>query len=99
MQYLVFSYGTLLLSGVQESVIGRQIAGKPDRLAGHRKSSVRDGDTSYPNIVSAEGEYVDGFILEVSEDELARMDMYEGGLYTRVKVTLESGAEAWVYRA
>ena len=99
MQHSVFAYGTLLLPGVQETVIGRQIEGKPDRLAGHRKSSVRDGDTSYPNIVSAEGEHVDGYILEVSQDELARMDMYEGGIYTRLKVTLESGMEAWVYSA
>lgn len=99
MQHFVFAYGTLLLLGVQETVIGRQIVGRPDRLLGHRKSSVRDGDTSFPNIVTAEGEHVDGFVLEVSQEELARMDMYEGGLYTRLKVTLESGAEAWVYRA
>lgn len=99
MQHLVFAYGTLLLSGVQESVIGRRISGKPDRLAGHRKSTVRDGDTSYPNIVSAENEHVEGFILEVSQEELARMDMYEGSIYTRLKVTLVSGTEAWVYRA
>lgn len=98
MQHSVFAYGTLLLPGVQEMVIGRQIEGKPDRLAGHRKSSVRDGETSYPNIVSADGEHVDGYILEVSQDELARMDMYEGGIYTRLKVTLESGTKAWVYR-
>lgn len=99
MQHFVFAYGTLLLPGVQETVIGRQVMGKPDRLAGHRKTSVRDSDTSYPNIVTADGEYVDGFVLEVSQEELARMDMYEGGLYTRLKVTLGSGAEAWVYRA
>ena len=38
-------------------------------------------------------------MLEVSPEELARMDIYEGSVYTRVKVTLQSGTEAWVYRA
>jgi len=99
MMHSIFAYGTLLLAGVQETVIGRQVAGKPDRLVGYRKSTVRDGDTSYPNIVTADGEFIEGYVLEVSQEELARVDMYEGGLYTRAKVTLESGAEAWVYRA
>lgn len=99
MQHSIFAYGTLLLPGVQETVIGRQIVGKRDRLANHRKSTVRDGDTSFPNIVSADGEFVEGYLLEVSQEELARVDMYEGGLYKREKVTLESGIEAWVYRA
>jgi gamma-glutamylcyclotransferase (GGCT)/AIG2-like uncharacterized protein YtfP len=97
MDHLIFAYGTLLIASVQEAVIGRRIAGTPDRLAGYRKSILRDGDDSYPNLVPDAAEVVDGRVIDVTRGELARIDEYEGELYTRRRITLESGVEAWVY--
>jgi hypothetical protein len=36
-------------------------------------------------------------VLELTPDELARCDVYEGDEYRRLRVTLRSGTEAWVY--
>jgi gamma-glutamylcyclotransferase (GGCT)/AIG2-like uncharacterized protein YtfP len=97
--HLIFAYGTLLNPAVQETVIGRQIAGKRDRLSGYRKATLQDGAESYPNLVPDENSRVDGHIIEVTQEELGRIDLYEAGLYSRHKVTVESGTEAWVYFA
>lgn len=97
MGHLVFAYGTLLIPAVQETVIGRRIAGKPDRLQGFRKTTLQDGSDSFPNMSPDPEGHVDGQIIEVSQDELNRIDMYEGDLYLRQKVTLESGTETWAY--
>ncbi|NUM54949.1 MAG: gamma-glutamylcyclotransferase [Candidatus Hydrogenedentes bacterium] len=97
MNHLVFAYGTLLISGVQEAVLGRAIPGRPDRLRGYRKTTLQDGTDSFPNLAPEADGRVDGRVIEVTQDELNRIDMYEGDLYARHRVTLESGTEAWVY--
>jgi gamma-glutamylcyclotransferase (GGCT)/AIG2-like uncharacterized protein YtfP len=40
---------------------------------------------------------VQGSVLSLSDAELASADDYEVDDYARVRVTLASGAEAWVY--
>jgi len=95
----LFAYGTLLDPGVQRLVIGRCIPGEPDQLAGYRRTTVRDGEESYPNLAADPGGRVDGRVLTVDEDEMGRMDRYEGSLYRRVETTLASGLCAWVYIA
>jgi gamma-glutamylcyclotransferase (GGCT)/AIG2-like uncharacterized protein YtfP len=40
---------------------------------------------------------VNGTVFEVSERELARADAYEPAGYKRVRATLASGKQAWVY--
>ncbi|MDP9109131.1 MAG: gamma-glutamylcyclotransferase, partial [Pseudomonadota bacterium] len=43
------------------------------------------------------GDEVTGMVFEVTDRELAAADRYEVAQYTRVRVTLKSGAQAWVY--
>ncbi|BBI61983.1 hypothetical protein HSBAA_32890 [Vreelandella sulfidaeris] len=45
------------------------------------------------------GSKVEGLLLRVDADELARLDRYErlGVRYERVEITLEDGSRAWVY--
>ncbi|MCC6699685.1 MAG: gamma-glutamylcyclotransferase [Candidatus Hydrogenedentes bacterium] len=95
--HLLFAYGSLLTQRVQRSVIGREIAGTPDRLAGFRKTTLQDGDDQYPNLSLDSQAYVDGQVLEISDAELGRIDLYEGDLYVRRRVTLVSGKQTWVY--
>lgn len=99
MDHRVFAYGTLLNPEVQEAVIGRRADGPPDRLAGFAKSSLQDGPDSFANLTPDPDGRVAGKVIEVTQHELARIDMYEGDLYVRRRVTLESGAEAWAYYA
>jgi len=96
---LLFIYGTLKQDYVQRALLGRELSGTPDRLAGHRKIVVTLGDTLYPDIEPAPGESVDGLLVYVNEKELHMLDTYEGREYVRKEVVLESGAKAWVYAA
>lgn len=93
----LFAYGTLLNEAVQRSVIGRRIDGTPDAIEGYVRTSLRDGTYRFPNLVPHASGRVEGRVLEVRGDELARIDQYEGDLYRRERVTLASGTEAWVY--
>jgi gamma-glutamylcyclotransferase (GGCT)/AIG2-like uncharacterized protein YtfP len=97
MNHLIFTYGSLLIPEVQEAVIGRRIAGTPDRLRGFCKTTLKDGADSFPNLTPDQDARVEGRVIEVTQHELERIDMYEGDLYVRRKVTLESGKETWVY--
>jgi gamma-glutamylcyclotransferase (GGCT)/AIG2-like uncharacterized protein YtfP len=106
----VFSYGTLQLHDVQRSLFGREVEGRPDRLAGYEVSILQiadpvaaalTGSDRYP-IVRATGDpthQVDGTVFELTEAELAAADRYEADDYARALVSLESGVIAWVYVA
>ena len=97
--HLLFAYGTLLAPSIQRGVIGRLIAGKADRLNGFRKTALRDGVDSFPNVTPDPKSHVAGHVLQVTERELALIDNYEGDRYVRERVTLASGQETWIYRA
>ena len=93
----LFVYGTLRDSDVQQRVYGRTIPGRPDTLYGYRKSEVWSGDAYYPIAIPDPDGEIDGFVLELTDEEMARGDAYEGDEYRRLRVTLRSGLEAWVY--
>lgn len=93
----IFVYGTLYDPDVQQRVIGRLVGGKPDTLDGWYKSQITLGDGTYPIIIPNAGTSVEGHVLEVTEEELLRMDIYETNSYNRRRVKLRSGLETWVY--
>jgi gamma-glutamylcyclotransferase (GGCT)/AIG2-like uncharacterized protein YtfP len=94
---LLFVYGTLKEPEVQSRVIGRIIKGIPDTLNGYTKSTITINNNTYPIISQGEGN-VEGLILEVTTEELKKLDEYETSAYKRKKVTLKSGKEAWAYQ-
>lgn len=91
-EHRVFVYGTLRYRPVRWLVYGRSGDPVPASLKGYRREAL--------DIVEAPGERVDGLLLEVDADELARLDRYErlGIRYERVLMTLDDGEKAWVYR-
>lgn len=93
----LFVYGTLTQPGVQRAVIGRVIVGTPDTLDGYYKGEIKLGLRTYPIARPRPGARIAGLVLEVTPEELARCDRYETDAYRRVRVTLASGVEAWVY--
>lgn len=94
---LLFVYGTLLEPHVQRNIIGRIVCGKPDILNDYRKETKMLSDGSFPVIISDPGCNVNGCVLSLTSEEIARCDEYEGSEYHRFKVVLCSGIEAWTY--
>lgn len=88
----VFVYGTLRSGLVRWVVTGRAGESRPAVLEEFRRSAL--------DLEEAPGERVEGEVITVSAEELARLDRYErlGIRYQRVRLTLADGAEAWVYR-
>ncbi len=88
----VFVYGTLRSGLVRWIVKGRAGESRSARLEGFRRSAL--------DLEEAPGEHVEGEVITVSAEELARLDRYErlGIRYERVRLVLADGTEAWVYR-
>lgn len=105
---LLFSYGTLQQSNVQQATFGRLLTGSQDELLEFEQAmhKIEDegvvatsGKTHHP-IVRFTGNpanRVPGTLFEISDAELAMADHYEVKEYTRVSARLKSGKEAWVY--
>jgi hypothetical protein len=106
--HLLFSYGTLQLSAVQEATFGRRMPVRPATLPGYRLGTVAIAD---PHVVEVSGsaehpfaqatgdpdDVVEGVVLELTDDDLAAADRYEVDDYTRVAVVLGTGETAWLY--
>ncbi len=88
----VFVYGTLRYAIVRWVVMGRAGETRPATLEGFQRDSL--------DIVESPQGSVEGEVIEVSAEELVRLDRYErlGLRYERVRLDLADGREAWVYR-
>ncbi len=93
----LFVYGTLQDAQVQQQVYNRITQGQPDTLDGYRKAIITLGGKDYPIAVADAARSISGQVLEVTAKELEDIDTYEGDEYRRIRVTLQSGLEAWVY--
>ena len=106
---LIFSYGTLQQREVQLSTFGRLLQGRKDELVGFEPSLVRIenselataiGRTHHDNVTfnGRDDSRVGGMVFEIPDAELADADRYEErAVYKRIRTTLASGTEAWVY--
>jgi uridine kinase len=106
----LFSYGTLRLPAVQVEHFGREVAGEPALLPGHREDRVTITD---PAVVAVSGadrhpivrhtgddrDSVAGTVLALTTTELAAADTYEVDDYRRTLVRLATGTDAWIYLA
>lgn len=104
----LFSYGTLQLPEVQRSLLGRELVGKPAVLPGYKLESltIRDGDViqrsgsaTHPIAVRTGvlTDRIEGVVLLLTKEDLARVDAYEVSDYAREEVTLESNATVWAF--
>jgi gamma-glutamylcyclotransferase (GGCT)/AIG2-like uncharacterized protein YtfP len=93
----LFVYGTLTNKKVQKEVIGRELTGTQDILIGYAKEIIEIDGKHYPCIVPNKAEEVLGLIVEVSDDELSKIDAYETSNYKRKRVVLMGGTSAWTY--
>ena len=105
---LLFSYGSLREPDVQIATFGRLLHGEPDELIGFEQSTFRIDD---PQFVMTSGKAdhaivkfngrdesrVRGMVFELSDAEVTKADTYEPAGYRRIRATLTSGKQAWVY--
>jgi gamma-glutamylcyclotransferase (GGCT)/AIG2-like uncharacterized protein YtfP len=94
MQEILFVYGTLKDPEIQQHLVGRTIPGTPDRLRGYRSHNL----LNYPTALPDSAGWVHGLVLSITPQEMMRFDEYEGMAYERVRICLDSGTEAWMYR-
>ncbi|MFP3343495.1 gamma-glutamylcyclotransferase family protein [Halomonas sp. SIMBA_159] len=87
----VFVYGTLRYLPVRWVVMGSSGSPQPARLDGFKRKGL--------DLAASEDNHVDGLLLTVTPEALARLDRYErlGIRYERVEQTLSDGTSAWVY--
>lgn len=104
----IFSFGTLQLEQVQQSLFGRAVPTTPDALAGFTVGELRiidpeviatSGKDVHPALVATRvaTDVVRGALLDVTPEELAAADHYERVSFRRIAVTVLSGRDAWVY--
>jgi gamma-glutamylcyclotransferase (GGCT)/AIG2-like uncharacterized protein YtfP len=106
----LFSYGTLRQAEVQLATFGRRLEGTEDALPCYRLDVLTisnpgvvgvSGTEQHPVAVAtgSQSDRVPGVVFEVTAEELAAADIYEDADYRRIRVTLASGVEAWLYVA
>ena len=96
----VFTYGSLMFEEVWRAVVAGSYRSQAATLHDHRRYAI--AGLSYPAIVAMPGERVAGLLyLDVSMDDLARLDAFEGDEYRRdaLPVLRASGetVSAWTY--
>ena len=104
----LFSYGTLQLVEVQLDTFRRKLDSTPDALPGYKLVGItitdedfvaKSGTADHRNLrfTGNASDAVEGVVLKVTRNELEQADAYEPLGYTRVRVQLRSGADAWVF--
>jgi hypothetical protein len=95
---LLFSYGSLQRTEVQQTAFGRELEGACDALVGWRIVPPSPGGSPHANAIRSAASLISGTAFVVTEAELAAADAYERrDGYVRVAVRLSSGREGWVY--
>ena len=94
----LFTYGTLQDPATQERLLGRTLGeGLADTVRGYRLARLTGIHQVFSILQPHPGSTVEGMLFEVTQEELERLDDYEGDAYQRVSVTLVSKTRAWAY--
>lgn len=110
MQQYLFSYGTLQKEAVQLRLFERILHGTKDVLKGYKAVPILIGDEAFlakgeqrhqqtALATANEKDEIEGMVFQITNEELTSADDYEPEGYTRIKVKLQSGKEAWLYVA
>jgi len=100
----IFAYGTLMIHSVMHAVTGRHFPSQKAILKNYARFRVKG--ESYPGIIPVTDAITDGIIyFNVNEFSLDQLDTFEGDLYERTRVRVETeekemqNAEAYVIRS
>ena len=85
----IFAYGTLMIPAVMYAATARHFRFKKAMLKGYARFRVKG--ESYPGIISQTDAITKGIIyLNVDKQSLERLDAFEGELYQRTAVRVET---------
>src|SRR5262245_16469921 len=87
----LFTYGTLMYPEVLEALLLRTLSGTPAVLRDYERRRIEG--KPYPGIFPCAGASVPGVMYsELDRLTLELLDRFEGMLYSRVEVVLETGS-------
>lgn len=78
----LFVYGSLLNENVRKRVIGRDVLARHTVLHNHAKTPL-SFNPRYPTLVEVKDNVVQGMVLEVTADEMDKIDRYETKMYKK----------------
>lgn len=93
----LFIYGTLINPTVQQAVIGRRAQLAPAIARNFDIGSIIIKGKIYPIAVPAKGLQVEGYVIEITPQELLAIDEYETNAYQRQRTKLKAGPTVWIY--
>lgn len=110
MSEYLFSYGTLQDEETQLNLFGRTLKGSSDILEDYKITTIEivdnfflaKGEDKFQKTLIPTGicgDFVEGTVFELSEQELSLLDEYEPKNYKRMRIILKSGKKAWIYLA
>ena len=92
----LFTYGTLQSHETQLQLLGRDLGeGVADTLRGYRLAKLTGIHNVFSILQPRSGASVQGLVFDITSEELARLDAYEGEAYQRVSARLVSKTRAW----
>jgi gamma-glutamylcyclotransferase (GGCT)/AIG2-like uncharacterized protein YtfP len=91
----LFAYGSLTVPDVLRAVLGRVPEHRPARVTGWRAAALRG--RTYPGLVAGDGVVAGVVLTDLTEDERATLDAFEGPAYALTPVELDDGAPAVAY--
>ena len=95
---MLFVYGALTSRETRKNVIGRDVSGIPATLDGYDDSNmVTIENESYPAAEKNIECLIQGLLIEVTPEELEKLDAWETDAYRRKEVELTDGIKAWIY--
>jgi gamma-glutamylcyclotransferase (GGCT)/AIG2-like uncharacterized protein YtfP len=85
----LFTYGSLMIASVMHAVTGQNFQRWKASLRDYARFKLKG--ESYPGIIYHEGAFTDGIIyLDLDALSLKRLDGFEGEMYERVSVRVET---------
>ena len=94
---MLFVYGTLIDDETRKNILKRSVLGTPATLDGYNLEEIIIENESYPAAEKRSGCLIKGLLIEITSEELERLDIYETDAYKRREVELTNGKKAWVY--
>ena len=95
---MLFVYGTLATGETLKNILGRDVPGIPATLDDYDGSkTVTIENESYPAAEKKKKHSIRGLLVEVTPEELEKLDVWETDAYRRKEVGLTNGKKAWVY--
>ena len=94
----LFVYGTLAIGETLKNILDRDVPGISATLDGYDGSKmVIIESESYPAAEKNIECSIQGLLIEVTSEELEKLDVYETDAYKRKEVELTNGKKAWIY--